>query len=404
MFRSINRNNRLFMLANFLFALSFGLWTHLRQLHLGDLGATPAEVGAILGVISIAGGVLPVPAGLLTDRIGPKRVIFAAWLLAALGTLIAALATTWPVAGLGFAVFMLVIGANPATVSYVLLNTQDQHVEGEAERVMATVFASWPAAMVFAPALGGLIADRLSIGADLWIGVAGFVVSLLLLTRMDDVRPAAVQARSDWRSVLRDRRYLALVVFYPLTVVALYIGYALIPTYLEGVRDFSVGVIGTLFSVLSLGSLAANYVVGKLRPRLSFIVLIGVVWLGTLLVWQTGNAVLVSLAFVFLGATSSLWLLAQAAVGHVIAPSQRGLALGIAESLAYVAIAGASWLAGQLYERTPTHEFPFIVGLAAMGIVLALWLVPAIGGLLSATAAVSSQEMDEAPARGGSQA
>ncbi|MBL8154871.1 MAG: MFS transporter [Anaerolineae bacterium] len=400
MFQSINRNNRLFMLANFLFALSYGLWMHLRQLHLGDLGATPVEVGAILGVISMAGGVLPIPAGLLTDRIGPKRVIFASWLIAALGTLIAALATTWPVAGLGFAVFMLVIAANPATVAYVLLNTQDQPVEGEAERVMATVFASWPAAMVFAPALGGLIADRLGIGADLWIGVGGFIVSLLLLTRMEDVRPSAAQAQTDWRGILRSRRYLALAVFYPLAVVALYIGYALIPTYLDGVRGFSIGVIGTLFSVMSLGSLAANYVVGKLRPRLSFIVLIGVVWLGTLLIWQTGNAVLVSLAFAFLGAISSMWLLAQAAVGQVIAPTQRGLALGITETLAYVAIAGASWLAGQLYERTPTHEFPFIVGLGAMGIVLALWLVPSIGGLLSASDAAPSQEMDEAPARG----
>jgi hypothetical protein len=40
---SINRDNRLFMLANFLFALSYGLWMSLRQLHLGDLGATPAH-------------------------------------------------------------------------------------------------------------------------------------------------------------------------------------------------------------------------------------------------------------------------------------------------------------------------------------------------------------------------
>jgi predicted MFS family arabinose efflux permease len=398
MFRSINRNNRLFMLANFVFSLSFGLWMHLRQLHLGDLGATPAEVGAILGVISMAGGVLPIPAGLLTDRIGPKRVIFASWLVAAFGTLIAALATTWPVAGLGFAVFMLVIAANPATVAYVLLNTQDQSVEGEAERVMATVFASWPAAMVFAPALGGLIADRFGIGADLWVGVGGVIVSLLLLTRMEDVRPAAAQAQADWRRILGNRRYLALAVFYPLTVVALYVGYALIPTFLEGVRGYSIGVIGTLFSVMSLGSLAANYAVGKLRPRLSFIVLIGVVWLGTLLIWQTGDALLVSLAFAFLGAVSSMWLLAQAAVGQVISPAQRGLALGITETLAYVAIAEASWLAGQLYERTPTHEIPFLVGLVAMGIVLALWLMPAIGGMLSGSQD-TNPDMENVPVR-----
>lgn len=91
---ALTRNNRLFMLANFLFALSYGLWMNLRQLHLGDLGATPAEVGTALGAVSLAGALLPVPAGLLTDRFGPKRVMLAAWGMAVAGALIAALATT----------------------------------------------------------------------------------------------------------------------------------------------------------------------------------------------------------------------------------------------------------------------------------------------------------------------
>ncbi len=384
MFKAINRNNRGFMLANFLFALSYGLWMHLRQLHLGDLGATPLEVGAVLGVISLAGGILPIPAGVLTDRIGPKRVMLAAWLLAALGTLVAAVATTWHAAGVGFAVFMLVIGANPATVSYVLLNTKDQQVENEAERVMATVFASWPAAMVFAPALGGVIADTLGIGADLWLGLLGFIASLLILMRLDDVRPEApAKARQDWRVVRSNQRYLTLAIFYPLVVIALYLGYALVPTYLESVRGYSVGVIGTLFSVLSVGSLAANYVVGILRPRLSFAVLIVAVWLGTLAIWQTGNLVLVGVAFTLIGATSSMWLLAQTAVGESVSPSQRGLALGITESLAYGAIALASWAAGLLYEYTPAHDLPFIVGLIAMPVMLAIWLLPRWGGVLT---------------------
>lgn len=379
--KPINRNNRLFMLANFLFALSYGLWMNLRQLHLGDLGASPAEVGAVLGFISLAGGLLPVPAGLLTDRVGPKRVMVCAWLIAALGTLVAALATTWPLAGVGFAVFMLVIGANPATVSYVLLNTRHVDEAGAAERVMATVFASWPAAMIFAPALGGLIADRLGIGADLWIGLVGFVVALVLLLRLEDVRPVETQTRPNFRALFAQRRYRTLAAYYPLVVLALFIGYALAPTFLESQRAYSVGVIGALFSIGSVGSLAFNYIVGRLRPRLSFVVLIASVWLGTLIIWQTDHVLLGGLAFALLGAVSSMWLLAQTSLGQAVNPQQRGLALGLTETLAYLAIALASWLAGQLYEATPTHDLPLMVGLLAMLPALIVWLaVPLLHG------------------------
>jgi MFS family permease len=95
MFRMISRNNRLFMLGNSVFALSYGLWMNLRQLHLLDLGATPAQIGGVFALVALAGGLLPLPAGLLADRIGPKRVIQAAWLIAAAGALTAALAPSW---------------------------------------------------------------------------------------------------------------------------------------------------------------------------------------------------------------------------------------------------------------------------------------------------------------------
>lgn len=69
MLKSINRNNRLFMLGNFLFALSYGLWMNLRQPHLLNLGARPAEIGTVFALVAIAGGLLPLPAGMLADRI-----------------------------------------------------------------------------------------------------------------------------------------------------------------------------------------------------------------------------------------------------------------------------------------------------------------------------------------------
>lgn len=373
MFKEISRNNRLFMTANFLFALSYGLWMNLRQLHLGHLGATTVEIGTVMGIVALAGGLLPLPTGLLTDRIGPKRIILGAWCVAILGTIIAALATTWPMAGVGFAVYMLVIAANPATASYVMLNMTDHHQSGQAERVMATVFASWPAAMIFAPTLGGLIADRWGITGDLCLGIVGFGCAIACFALAADVRPVHTESKLGFRSILGNRRFFMLAIFFPIVMLTLYIGHMLLPTYFEGVRSYTTSAIGLLFSLLSIGSLFFNYVVSRLRPQWSFVVLVSAVWLGIFLIWQTDYPALMGLAFLLQGALSSFWLLSQATYGQSVTPEQRGSALGITETLAWGSAALASWLAGQLYVRTPSHDLPLIVGVVAILIVLLAW-------------------------------
>ena len=381
----ISRNNRLFMLGNFLFALSYGLWMNLRQIHLLDLGATPGEIGTVFALVALAGGLLPLPAGILSDRIGPKRIILAAWLVAAAGALTAALAPTWPLASAGYIIFILCLAANPATVSYVLLNTPGRDQPGRAESVMATVFGSWPAAMVFAPALGGLIATRLGIQANLWIGAAGLVAATCVFALAGDTRPAAAAGRPDGLALLRNRPYVALAVYFAAALLALSVGYALAPTYLENARGFSPYAIGILFSLSSVGMLLFRSVIIKFEPRTSFAVLVAAAWLGLLALWQVRWTIGLGAAFVLLGAISATWVAMQASIGRAVPEPMQGLAFGLTEALYAGGTALASLLAGQLYERTPGHELPLIVGSAATLAVLMVWLVMPLGGQSSRT-------------------
>ena len=375
MFKSISRNNRLFMLGNFLFALSYGLWMNLRQLHLLDLGATPAQIGTVFALVSMSGGLLPLPAGMLADRIGPKRVILAAWLIAAAGAMTAALARTWQSASIGYIIFMLCIAANPATVSYVLLNTIQGEKKDSAESVMATVFASWPAAMVFAPALGGLIADRLDIRADLWLGAGGLLAAVAVFMLAGNTQSTGAAERSNPRQLAGNRPFITLAVYFSVALAALYLGFALAPTYLEDARGFSTGSIGILFSISSIGMLLFRSVVIEFRPRLSYAILLGAAWLGTIILWLSGGAVWTGVAFMLLGAISTTWIVMQASIGRAVTENVRGLALGITEALYFGGVALASWLAGQLYGRTSAHDLPLIFGMAAILVVLGIWWV-----------------------------
>jgi NNP family nitrate/nitrite transporter-like MFS transporter len=63
-----------------------------------DLALTPASAGLLTTATFVAGGVLSVPLGELTDRVGPKRVTAAAMALLVVSSIMLSLSTSYPVA------------------------------------------------------------------------------------------------------------------------------------------------------------------------------------------------------------------------------------------------------------------------------------------------------------------
>ena len=48
------------------------------------------------------------------------------------------------------------------------------------EKAFSWVFRVWPFAMLFAPAVGGWVANLWSIRADLWIGVVAYLLAMII--------------------------------------------------------------------------------------------------------------------------------------------------------------------------------------------------------------------------------
>jgi MFS family permease len=73
----LSRNAKLYLVATVLMGLSNGIWGVIFYLYLNlaAVGYQPDFIGNVFTVSSLATGLIALPAGLLCERLGPKRVI-----------------------------------------------------------------------------------------------------------------------------------------------------------------------------------------------------------------------------------------------------------------------------------------------------------------------------------------
>jgi MFS family permease len=372
----VNRNLRLFMINNFIFAFSFHLWLNLRPLYLDQLGATPVQIGTALAVVSMVGCVLSVPGGWLTDRIGAKKVITVSQFISITGLVIMAGAPSWQIATVGLVASMLWVISNPAMMIYVLSNTPGQ--SARSERLLGIAFGPWWVATIFAPGLGGFIAERLSIRADLWLGMVGLFICTAVMAFAEDTRQEIIAPHQPVIALLRNRTFITKLVYLSGVYVVLLVGKALAPNYLQDTRGFTTNIIGLLFSISSVGTLVVNRFIGRSsNPRQGFSLLMASAWIGFAGLLLFGNPFPLGAAFLFMGSVSSSWIVVNAIVVRSVDPQAQSMAVGFIETARYLATALSSWLAGVVYGLTPAHELPIIIALGGIPLMLILSLLTA---------------------------
>jgi len=375
MLKNIGRNNQLYMLANFLFAFGTGLWLNLRPLYLADLGAAPKQIGLALAISGFSAGFLPIPAGIISDRFGPRRVIISSWIVALLGAVLTALAPTWQFATLGIVVWSLTWAANPAVTSFVMLSMPAKLRGENLEKAFSWVFRVWPFAMLFAPAVGGWIANWWGIRTDLWIGGIVYLIATLVLFMTEEVRAEKNTTKFQFVGLRKNRNYWILAVFFAVLVLVQQIGYSLLPNFLEDVSGFSKAQIGVLFSVSFLGAFMGNILLARVQPRTGFMILITASWVGMLLLLAPAQLFLAAIAFFLFGSLTTMWLIKAASSGRAVSAADQGIAFGLIESLSFLAMSAAAGIAGVLYDTTPTHALPLLASTIGIPLVYVGWML-----------------------------
>jgi MFS family permease len=79
--KGYNRNVRLFLWANFFFQIGMGMFMIMYNLYIRALGYDQVMLGNIIAMTSFAAAIILIPAGLISDRVGRKKVIVLGLLL-----------------------------------------------------------------------------------------------------------------------------------------------------------------------------------------------------------------------------------------------------------------------------------------------------------------------------------
>ncbi|MBU3711044.1 MAG: MFS transporter [Limnohabitans sp.] len=346
-------------------------------------GNDPTAVGLALGLYGLVQAVLQIPFGLAADRFGRKRVIVAGLMLFALGSVVAALATS--VAGLAWGRALQGGGAISAAVSALLA---DQTRESVRTKGMALIGASIGLMFALSLVVGPLLSAWGGLPGIFWItsvlAVAGIAVVLWWTPAEVPGPPDTMHSSSVtvW-AILRlpDLARLNLGVFILYTVqLATWVA---VPALLiqAGVEKSLHGWVYLPAVLLSFVVMGATLFPMERRGRLRslFLVSIGSVMLVQFgLIWQSMGspslAVIGFLLFVFFCGFNVLEASQPSLASRLAPAATRGTVLGIYNTLQSLGIFAGGALGGWLAKSQGAQGL-----FMACAVLMALWLVVAWG-------------------------
>jgi len=348
----MTRDFKYVVISLFTWGFGEGMFMYFQPLYLEELGASPLSIGAILGIVGVAMTVVHIPAGYLADRIGRRKLIWAGWLTGILTTGIMAAANSLTVFSIGFILYSVTVFVIAPLNSYVTSARGNISVK----RSILTTSAAFSFGAVLGPLTGGWIAGCLGLRFIYFFAFGVLIISGLLILQIKSQPPEKYLGNPSGE-LLKNRKFLTLLPLVFLVFFALFFPSSLAPNFLKNQRGLSLQTIGILGSIISLGNVFLNLIFGYLPTQLGLV--LGQIFVGiyAALIWQTTQMPLLVAAYFLYGGFRSTRSLLIAQVEKVVKKAHLGLAYGITETVAGLALIAAPPLSGVLYSKNPNLIF-----------------------------------------------
>jgi len=358
--------------ALFTWGIGEGMFFMFEPIYLQQLGATPIQIGMILGGLGLVMTLAHIPAGYLSDRIGRRPVLIAGWVTGVAGVLIMALATNLTVFVAGTLLYSFTAFVISPLDSYVTVARGKWSVG----RAITFISMTFNAGAVLGPITGGWIGDQYGLRMVFFLASGVFLVSTILILFISHQPRDHHNPDNPPAGLMTNWRYLGFLSIFFVVIFATYLPQPLTPNFLQNQRGLSLTLIGKLGSIGSIGNTVLNLLLGQLNARTGFILgQIGVIAFTTLL-WRNTGFGWFALAYFLLGGFRALRALGIAQVQPYIHESQMGLAYGITETVGSSTVLLAPPLAGYIYSRDPALMYPVGLVLIGVGLFISLTLIP----------------------------
>jgi len=363
----------------------FGLFIVLPVLSIYALemeGATPFLAGLVVGGYALTQAAFQIPFGLMSDKLGRKRTLLFGLLIFIAGSVIAAMSDN---------IYMLLIGrflqgagAIGSVVSAMIADLVKEEERAHAMAIMGgTIALSFAAAMIIAPIVGG----HWGIDKLFWLTAILSVMAIGILFTAVPQPPKIVHSYAEEESKMLDvfkdksltRMYITFLFHSSIMTMAFFI-IPLIMTQAvseggfgwEKAELWKVYLPAMLFGLVAMGP-AAVFGEKYGKGRQVFMVSVAVILLGFLAMGFAATPWIFILGVVlfFIGFNMFEPLL-QSFVSKFAKVHQKGAALGVANTFAYVGIFFGGLLAGWLMQHFGRETLALFV--AALSAIWFFWV------------------------------
>jgi len=317
-------------------------------------GATPTTIGLALGVYGLAQALLQIPYGMLSDRVGRKRMITIGLLIFALGSVVAALSGSI----YGVIIGRILQGAGAVGSTLLALNADLTSPENRTKAMAMIgiiIGVSFALAMVLGPVLNA------------WIGVSGifWFTALLALSGivvLHTIVPQPVDIRSHrdtqavpklFKRVLRDGQLLRLDFGIFALHLILTASFLALPGVLHSAAGLKVHDQWMLYLpvlVVSVIIMIPLIIIGEARHKMKPVFLVAIVVLGLsqlgLWAWHSDLADFAVLLTLFFAAFNLMEASLPSLISKAAPADAKGTAMGVYSSSQFFGIFVGGTLGG----------------------------------------------------------
>ncbi len=347
----------------------------------GLTGATPYLIGEALGIYGLTQGLLQIPFGLLSDRLGRKVMIVAGLLLFGLGSAIAALSGS-----IGGVIIGRALQGAGAVGSVILALVADLTAEENRTKAMAMVGISIGASFMIALVAGPILAGLIGVAGIFWL-MAALALLGIAIAEFAVPSPRRVSVHRDAEavpaligSVLRNKELLRLNFGIFVLHAMLTASFLVLPGLLRDTLDVATHndwLVYLPVLVVSVAAMLPAIIVAEKYRRMKGVFVSSVAALvvsQVMLYLGAGNFYeLLAALIVFFSAFNVMEASLPSLITKVAPPDAKGTAMGLYSSLQFLGIFAGGVVGGFAHQHGGSNGvFALTAGMAA------LWLLAAI--------------------------